>query len=349
MKIYHFILIFAIIALTLIVRIDINTSNFKAVVKNKEQIDRNIDTAVDDGVTSLVQVDVNNAIVVNKDAAVNSFFISLNSSFGTLSDVAQKDKLNLYVPVVLVTVEDGYYVFYSDIYTQPDGKKYVSKRWSEKFPYYYEDKDFVYGFTMGDVVTLYDKNNLLDPSGSSTVFQMDYHDLSTDEEYVTFRTARPDSILLSDDFLTVRKNTMISGIEDTMAYYTSRHNSIAQQAGITYNFSLPSVNEDEWEEYLDNIGMFVVFQGYPYGEGSGETYNRIASAGAKVSKNDVYYLEQKGWYLVYHRSNCPELQAEDGIIFRDEPYYSISSAAAKGAYACPVCNQNGAFAPNYIP
>lgn len=349
MKLYHYVIVFVIIAILIIITSDVKTNNLKAVIQNKEQIDNNLDTAIDDGVTKLAEVDNNNMVKINRDAAAKSFFLSLHSTFGVMSDKESQDKLNLYVPVVVVTMEDGYYILFSDEYKETDGYTYVSKRWSEKFPYYYEDSDFVYGFTLGDIVTIYDKNNILNGT-SQTVYKLDFHSIQTKDEYSSFRSARADSILLNDDlFNEVRKNTIIHCIEESMAYYTSRHNQIAKQYGITYNFSLPAIKDDQWAPFLDDISMFVVFQGYPYGNQFGETYNRFASAGAKVSKKQAYYLEQKGWYLVYHRASCPELKKERAI-FSDEPLYDVYSCSKKGAYACPICNQNnGVNAPNYTP
>ena len=325
----------------MVVITDIKTNNLKAVIHNKEQIDRNLDTALDDGVSKVSELGDNNKIIINKDAAMNSFFVSLHSSFGILSDQDQREKMNLYIPVITITTEDGYYVYYSDEYRGKDGYTYLSKRWSEKLPYYYEDEDFIYGFTLGDIVTIYDKHGLLDPTRQQYVFQFDYHDVQTMEQYAVFRAARPSNILLQDEvFELIRKETIIRRIESTMAYYTSHHNLIASQYGITYNFNLPAMREEEWAPYLDDVSMFVVFQGYPYGNGVGETYNRIASAGARIKKNTLYYLEQKDWYLLYHKSSCSELK-RDNVIVKEEAYNTIESCAKEGAYACQVCNQTG--------
>lgn len=347
MRLSHFSIIFVILAVAVIVITDIKTNDLKAVIDNREQINRNLDIAIDDGASMLTEVDMNNDIIINKEEAVNSFFMSLSSSFGVLSDKSSQEKLNLYIPVIAVTMEDGYYVFFSDEYTGSDGHTYVAKRWSEKFPYYYEDNDFIYSFTLGDVVKIFDKNNLLG-DGAQQVYDMDYHDFQRESVYSTFRTLRPSSIFLNDEsFNLARKGTIITRLEDTMAYYTSKHNKIASQYGITYTFSLPAIKNDEWEPFLDNTSMFVVFQGYPYGSESGETYNRFASAGAKVSKREAFYIEQKGWYLIYHRAGCPEL-LKPGIIIKDEPYYDPMDCVMQGCYQCPVCfPDNGIYAPKY--
>lgn len=190
---------------------------------------------------------------------------------------------------------------------------------------------------------------MLDATRTQTVFQMDYHDVIKKDDYAPFRNVRPNSLLLSEEnYELIRKGSIVQCIEETMAYYISQHNHIAEQYGITYNFSLPVVSDDEWAPYLDDISMFIVFQGYPYGGEVGETYNRFNSAGAKVSKRRKYYIEQKGWYLVYHMDNCPELLKE-GIILRDEPFYSVESCVKEGCYACPICfNENEVFAPEII-
>lgn len=347
MKIYHFIILFAIIIISCIVVTDIRTNHLKAVIANKEQIDRNLDVALDDGVLRLAELDDNHNIKVNKDAALRSFLYSLYSSFGILDDRDQIEKLNLYLPVITVTTEEGYYVLYSDEYQNTDGYTYIAKRWSEKFPYYYEDEDFIYSFTLGDVVTLYDKHGLLEAITQQAVIKLDYHDIQTMDQYAGFRNSRPSNILLQEEtFTLVRKSTITKCLEKTMAYYTSHHNRIAVQYGITYQFQLPIIREETWAPFLNEVSMFVVFQGYPFGSGIGETYNRVASAGAKISKNKVFYLEQKGWYLVYHKSTCSELE-KDSLIFRKEPYYSMEECVKEGAYACPHCSSEyEVFAPS---
>ena len=325
MKAYQFALIFLVLVISVTVLCDIKSESMNTVIEKKKQIDKNLDKAIDDGVTNLVEVDSSNNVIISKHTAAEGFFASLYSSFGVLSDSISQEKLMLYIPVITVTMEEGYYIFYSDEYTGADGYTYTAKRWSEKFPYSYEDEDFIYGFTLGDTATLYDKNGLLGETGDVT--RLDYHDMQTKEEYVAFRTAKPDSILLNDEaYALVRKGAIISCVEESMAYYTCRHNKIAEQNGITYNFSLPVMSEDDWAPYLDEVSMFVVFQGYPIGLGEGETYNRVASAGAKVSKNKVYYLEQKGWYLLYHDPDCPELDNNSSLLEGAGPFDSTMLA-----------------------
>lgn len=350
MKLYHYVLIFVIIVLSITVITDIKTNHLNAVIKNKEQISKNLDTALDDGIASLVSVEGNNTIIVNKDKAMQSFFLSLHSSFGVLTNKEKRDEINLYIPVIVITEENGLYVFYSDEYQEADGFTYVSKRWSEKFPYSYEDEDFIYGFTLGDVITIHDKNGILDQYDHRPILEINYRDIKKDNLYENFRTLRPNSFLLDENaFEEIRKTTIIQCIETTMSYYTSHHNKIAAKYGITYNFNLPTISDNQWAPYIDDISMFVVFQGYPYGSEIGETYNRFLSTGAKLSKNKYYFLEQKDWYFIYHSSDCNELKKE-GLIIKSEPYYTIQDCTKEGAYPCKVCqsHRNVNFAPGTI-
>lgn len=348
MKLYHFSIAFIIFAITVIIITDIRTDNLKAVISNMEEIKDKLDIAVDDGAVRLVEVDNSNHVILNKEKAVTSFFSSLHSSFAILGDQEAGARLNLYVPVIAITMEDGYFLHYSDEFKGTDGFTYTAKRWSEKLPYCYEDKDFIYGFTLGNVVSIYDKNGLLGGGEEQRIYSMDYHTIRLEDEFLDFRKARPNHLLLKDElFEFVRKNTILGCIEEAMSYYTSRHNNIASQNGISYQFSLPAMRQEQWVPFLDDPSMFIVFQGYPYGEEAGETYNRIAAAGAKVSKNRIYYIEQKDWYLVYHQKGCPELLTEDIIIW-DDIYYNPMACVREGSYSCPVCIGNGVNAPDYV-
>jgi hypothetical protein len=332
-----------VIAISIIVPTDIRTNNLKAVVLNKEEIDRYLDVAIDDAVSRLVEVGENNQIIVNKEEAIESFYSSLYASFGILSDKTKQQELALYIPVIVVTMEDGYYIYYSDEYKGKDGYSYMSRRWSEKLPYYDEDEDFIYGFTLGKKITLYDKFGKL--ASDQKVYQIDRKDLLDQYAYY-FKSL--DHFLQNDEiFEMVRKAKIASRIEQSMAFYTSHHNKLASQYGITYNFSLPTIKDEQWLPYLDKVGIFVVFQGYPYGTATGEVYNRFLSAGAKVAKDQCYYIEQAGWYLLYHKANCPKLNKEDLLFSDEEPHMTIRECVSEGAYACAECIENGIYPPKY--
>ncbi|NLP34814.1 MAG: hypothetical protein GX359_06395 [Clostridiales bacterium] len=344
MKLYHITISFALIAFTLIIISDIRTNNLNTVIDNKKEIDGFIDVAIDDAVTRLIEVGENNKIHINKEKAIESFFASLYSSFGILSDREKQQELALYFPVIAVTVEDGYYLYYYDEYNGADDNTYTVRRWSEKLPYYYEDEYFLYGFTLSDTITLLDKYCKLDSSASQKVYQMNYKDVG--EKYANVINSSNHFLFDNEKFETLRKTTIASLIENSMAYYISHHNKIASNHGITYNFNLPPISNNQWMPYLDDCSIFVVFQGYPYGNEAGDVYNRFASAGAKISKDTLFFIEQVDWYLLYHKSGCPEIN-EKNIRFYNESYFTIEECVKEGAYACPKCSALGVYAPDY--
>lgn len=349
MKLYHFAIIFAVIAITLFTINDVKTNNYVAVAKEEENLDTGFNQAIDDATKYLVEFDGIDNLKVNRKRAVNNFFISMYANLDITNDPEKQKLLKNYVPIIAVTYKDGYYLYYSDLYKGSDNYTYINKRWSEKQPYYYEDDDFVYSFTLSDNLTIYDKNGLLDPSGEQKIFTLDYKDLQTEDEYSSFRSERPDSFLLNDEsFYLIRKGCIKDCIEKSMTYYCNEHNLIAKKNGITYNFAMPIIDNSDWTRAIDNPCIIVVFQGYPYGNNINDTYNRYAIAGSQINKNTVYYIEQKSWYFIYHRADCPELKKE-GIVLLDEPLYSVSDCAEKGAYACEECLPSGIHAPKYTP
>lgn len=349
MKLYHYCIIFIVVALSLFLISDVKANNSIAIAEEKEKLDHSFDKAIDDAVIHLAETDGMTGLKISKERAVNEFFASLYASLGIMDNPEKQEALKNYVPVISITCEDGYYLYYSDEYTDSDNYIYISKRWTEKNPFYYEDQDFIYGFTLTDIITVYDKNGLIDPTKEQSIFTLDYHDFMINDIYLNFRSNRPDSFLLNEEsFYLTRKGCIVSDIEESMSYYCNKHNSIAQQYGITYNFAMPVINNSEWIRSIDNPCMVVMFQGYPFGNDVDNTYNRFAIAGARIKKNDVYYLEQKNWYYLYHKENCPELK-KSGIYFLDEPLYSVYDCTKKGAYACPYCCPDGVHAPDYIP
>lgn len=348
MKLYHFVMLYIIVGVVLIISLDIKAKEYTLIVQDRERIDRAFDVAVDDAANSLIQADSSRGLILNKEDAKEQFYNSLYSSLGYMVAKDKQYEIQGYVPVILITSDDGYYINYSDKYTGPDGFTYYSKRWSEKFPYYYEDENFVYGFTLGDTLTMYDKNNIIDVTGAKKVHYMNYHELQTSDTYSNFRLKCSNHFALNDEtYLLVRKQAIIKNLEESMAYYITYHNNIAQYYGISYQFLIPVIDNSEMARSIDNPSIVVIFQGYPYGNGL-ELYNRVTISGAKLSKNKVYYLEQKSWYYLYHLEDCNELKKANIVVDLTNPYYDEKDCIKKGAYACESCIIGGATVPDYI-
>ena len=342
MKIYHFALLFLLFFLVAAVKIDISIGKLKAIENENEIITQNLVSATSDAVNYLSKTGSYGGGSINKEEVLNTFFMSLYSSMGIISDRAAQAEIEMYIPVILLCDSDGYYVYYYDEYKASDGNTYVERVWSEKMPYAYEDEYFVYRFTLTDEVYLYDKNDLL--RQEDTLIQGIYKEFQTNSIYAEFRTSYSSCMLLNDEnYEIIRKESIISTLEDVMSYYTSRHNFIASRQGITYTFSFPSGRQDEWATHIDDVNLLVVFQGYPYGSDRNYTHNKVASAAGNIIKKDKYLIEEKSWYKLAHKKGCEKIR-ESSIIL-DEKFDTIEECAELGAYCCE-CIEHGARVPN---
>lgn len=341
MKIYHFALLFFIFFLGAVIKTDVSIGKLKAIENEKEEITISLSSATSDAVNYLSKTSSYGAGSINKEEVLNTFFTSLYSSLAIISDPSAQAEIEIYIPVILLCDLDGYYVYYYDEYKADDGNTYIERIWSEKVPYSYEDEYFIYRFTLTDMIYIYDKNNLL--GIDEAVIESEYKEFGKNPLYSDFRTSNSGCFLFNDEeYELIRKATIMNKLEDVMAYYTSRHNLIAQRQGITYSFSFPSSKGDEWAEYIEDVNILVVFQGYPYGPDRNYTYNKIASAGANIIKKKKYYVEEKSWYYFAHREGCEKIKNNDMIL--EETFDTIEDCVKLGAYCCE-CIDHGARVP----
>lgn len=345
MKIHHFILIFLVFFFAMTLKTDLSIGQLKNLQNEKSELHRSLDTATSDAITFLAKADSYGTNSINKDKVVSNFFTSLYASLDMISDKNAQLELEMYIPVILLCDTDGYYVYYYDEFKASDGFTYTERKWSEKMPFYYRDANFVYRFTLTNMIYIYDSSHLL---SSENVIVTDYKEIQTNPQYDTFRSQYSKSFLLNDEaFKLTRKGAILNQLEEVLAYYTSRHNTIAKQNGITYTFSFPSNKRGEWAGYIEDVNLTVVFQGYPYGRGRNYVFNKISSSGADVIKRKGYYVEKKGWYHLTHKQGCPLLA--ESIMVLEETFSSLEECAKIGAYCCE-CIENGSRVPdlNYI-
>lgn len=314
MKWTNIAILFFLLELSLFTILDMRTSNLTALINQKIEYNKALDSAIDDGVINLVEIDSQRNLVLNKEIAVNQFYQSLYANFGVMGNGRLEGKMRGYIPVILVTDEDGFYLYYSDIYNF-GGETLISQRWSEKQPYAYEIGNYIINFTLGIYLTVYDKS-------THEVYEGEYKEL----------IGMFQNTLLADEetFHTVRRHTIISTIEENMNYYINKHNDIAYQFGITYRFWLPEIDKTDWYRTIDDISMLVIFQGYPYHVSSIDTYNRYAIGGARIKKSRAYYITEDSERKYYHKSGCYHLSNNN----YSTAYFTREECAFEGAYPC---------------
>lgn len=315
MKLTDLALIFLILEIILFGILDIRYNQLKAVSASKNAYNTALDNAVDDSCYFLVEEDSGRNLYTNKDRAVEEFFLSLFANFGVMGQAVSEKKLQSYVPIVLVTDRDGFYINYSDVLVQEES--IIIRRWTEKIPYTYEDEKLVCCFTLGSFLRIYNKESKENLEG-------DYGDI---------RAFLPDSPLREEEnFDTIRRNSIINVLKENMNIYINYYNSIAAQFGITYEFWLPEVSRTDWYRTIDDVSVFVIFQGYPYRGSSLDTYNRYAFGGARIKKSNSFYIQEKEGKKYYHRDGCRLLTQA-----REEAFYSKKECAEEGAFPCPEC------------
>lgn len=327
----HFSILFVILLAVIFLSKQTKIEELNNSTNQKNNLDTALENAVDAGTMYLLKED---GRTLDKEKAEEQYFYTLAACLGILDQPTQMELLKLYTPVLCVTTEKGFYLSYNDEYER-DGGMAISKRWSERIPYSYEDETFIYNFTMGDQITIYDKNQIL--PGGKRVYEMDYHEFQTEAAYENFRYYHPNSIVLNDEqFLLTKRQAIIQKIEEFLAIYTNRNNYIAEHFGITYTFALPVIDDSEILRSIEDISLIVIFQGVPYSNGR-DIYNSFAVAGAELQEKETFYVMPKDWYFVYHRVTCPQYTVGEEI----GVCHGAEECAVAGAYACEICCPEG--------
>ncbi|WOO36117.1 hypothetical protein R2R35_20305 [Anaerocolumna sp. AGMB13020] len=316
MKLSDLCLVFFVVEIIVFTVLDIRFEQLEAMAEITNAYNTALDNAVDDGCFYLVEVDSSRNLYTNKEAAVEQFFSSLYANLGVMGQSFQEEKLSRYIPVILVTDRDGFYIYYTAAILS-GGEKRLDKRWSEKLHYVYEDDRYVIKFTLGNEIILFEKESM-------EIWEGEYRDI---------RELTECSFLEEEEvFETIRRKTIIQSISKNMNLYINYYNSIASDFGITYEFWLPEIDRTDWDRTIDDVSLFVLFQGYPYDAAALDTYNRYVFGGARIAKSKVYYINVKLEKKFYHSENCEEVLIDKGI-----PYYTKEECAKEGAFPCNKC------------
>lgn len=333
MKIYHYVIIFAIFMIMLLLSVDIVTSGQSALTTEQQTIEANIDKAILEGTKKMAETI--GADGYDKENVINTYFTSLYASFGVMNAPSTQELLQICTPVILLTEKDGFSVFYHEITKNAQGNEVRVTRYSPKQFYSYDDGELVYSFYQSSSNEKYkcrilDKNGAISNGNRSSVYEVDVLDLDESEIYSELLAKFPGSILFDADAFEVRRiETVSDTIERELGYYCNHHNTIAQDCGFTYVFSVPEVESGELKT-LSDAGMIVVFQGYPYNTGKG-FFNRVCFSAANVIQKEKYYCDTAR--KCYHRVGCPLITPNMETV--DTRY----EAAQKGLFRCDTCGE----------
>ena len=315
MKRSQLIILFVVFTIPFHMMLDLKTKNIENAMMTKLEIDQILDTATTDG-TVVLSKGLGMEVNQYKEEAVDTFYKTLYLNFNA-TDSYQKNRIKGYVPVILIVDYDGVYVFSHEEYKNTQNELILRPIWSMKKPYTYYDGDYVYNFSLEDDVVIYQLS-------SGKQFRGKHKDL---------KTKISSSIIQEDQlFEQVRRRTIIEVLQREMNFCINNHNLIASQYGITYQFSLPVIEEEDWNKTIDDISMIAFFQGLPLGS-TGMYYNNFAIGGARLIKKDPYFIEEDvaSGVTYYHKKDCPLLVDSSNIC------NSPAECALQGAYPCSTC------------
>lgn len=367
MKLEHYLVVFVIVLAAIFVGVELKTNSLETMDKRTSEFNETIDNAVDDSLQSMMEVADSFDHNINLEVCSDTFFKALYAGFGAMDSVTGKEQLKMYVPVLLVTDEDGFYLMYHSTSQLGD---YTETAWTPKMAYYYSGTlsgnlsgvpaqfNYQISYTMSTIIKLSIK--VVHSSGVSgdKSYYFEGHRESIVEEYLAagedatslavlsafMSAATAEGQLLStSNFERFKQSVMTYQITKKMNYWVNEHNKIAKNYGISYNFSLPESSMDSVSRAIGDISLLAIFQGFPYGQGTSDVYSRFSLSGARLYKATRYVIAKAGSVLYYHRYNCGKLPktGAGGINLPEASYETVTTrreCAKKGAYPCPDCN-----------
>lgn len=263
MKLTSFGLLYSILFFCMLVISDTKTRDLAFITQKQIQFNQALDTAVQDALFQMVELDSGRTLLLNKEEVFKKFFYSLWINMGIMEDQIKKQQMTLYIPILALIEENAFTIFY---YNKDMDSQDLYKM--QTYRYSYKTNHHTIYFTLDDYVYV------INPKGDKA--EGFYQDLQFQYPLEIFRSR--------EVFDRIRRDTIISTLQSTLKYYFNQHNKIAHKFGITYEFALPRIQKEEWYQTIDDCSFLAFFQGYPYGNKITGFYNRVAIGGARLYK-----------------------------------------------------------------
>lgn len=334
-------------------------------------------------------------VSINPEIAKNTFFNSLYNNFGIKGNDAAEKYLQLFVPAMAIIDYNGVYISSIEEYNK-DGSTVIEHTVKPKKYYtysYYIVKqknnhysivsvdDYKSGtihslhtieFTMDDYVThrgvVYNSSGNVElpvksfyladtRTGTYVDNNGDMSDKNNADLFEGLSTETENIKAVVNHLKEVKDEVIIKTITDEVAYAVNQNNFYASQAGITYDFVFPTIEQEEMKSYINDVGIFAFMQGLSIGN---KYLNSKAYSVSRLELTTKYYLtiakDPKSERNLYHATtNCqkytdqihtniiPEYlttkqQAASVIGIHKKNGSNSDTEEVKGFYPCPVCN-----------
>lgn len=142
-----------------------------------------------------------------------------------------------------------------------------------------------------------------------------------------------------------KKDIIINTIEKNLSQATAQ----AQEMNPNYEYRLPQLSYDEWEQALSNISIIAFMQGMPIGL---KYYNNYAIATSTLNKefvdpDELYFAGTGDQY--YHQRQCEQATGSNYVGYRSIDYvaksYEVESDTTKSTkYYYPHTNKDNNYA-----
>ncbi|MEG1993024.1 MAG: hypothetical protein RR056_06535 [Acetivibrio sp.] len=266
------IFVFFMIWISMAVVLDAKQTLLFEMCLQKQRYDAILETAVDDAASCLLDNDRGSYPKLHKEEALEVLLNSLYAGFDISENQQAQEELRGYIPLVMVMDYDGLYVW-----------KNVEERWSEKFPYSYE-------CTYGDAQNK--KAGIQFTMGEALYFMTGKKEVPILEARKDIYEKNPDlwAFERKESFEEIRNEVIINTMMKKMTQHMNASNRIGKRYGIQYACAVPYIEEELFERTVGDISIFMVFQGYPYGNQITQRYYRVEAAGARVRKT----IEKRG-------------------------------------------------------
>lgn len=247
---------------------------------------------------------------VDKEQGLEAMLNTMAINFDIEDDPIARQAMMMYIPAVLVIDYDGYYI-YAIHESVKDGIILSQHRWEPKKPFLYrDDAGHSIAFTLDDYVTTIN-------TFTGEEIQGRYEDVATLAPYPIFQD--------NEQFEMVRRSSIVRRIEEDLARTIQRHNEYTLRLGFNYVFTLPFISQEDWNNTVDDVGMFVFLQGIPVGD---KYYNNYALGGGRLVKvKDTVGGNDPISGIKYQSRNANDFPFPANELFANE-----ADAARKGYY-----------------
>lgn len=239
---------------------------------NEIQYHQKMDCAVDDSLFAMIERDNYQNIQSNRLECIQTFYHSFYGNFGFLNDQAGQQRIRKHIPLIGFVELDRFIIAFQKPFEQK-GEMILTDCWTKETFYEKEENGWRFRFYVG---ALRDWIQVC-PIGEMRFEKGMRNDLS--EKYPQISWLKEETL-----FHQIRKNTIHNILKSKMQQIVNYHNFIGQQYGFSYEFYLPETEEEDWCRNIDDIGIMVLFQGYPIPSAMGYTYQRFIYSGARTYK-----------------------------------------------------------------